>query len=481
MAEDIRNALPNGTVLGQHYVIEECIGGGGFGIVYRARHVSLDVVYAIKELFPSQLVSREGKLVQPSSISAAGVYEKTLRDFLREAKHLIRLGACPGVVRCHNYFEENQTSYLVMEYVEGESLRDLITAYKAKNGTFEPEIVMSLFKDLLSGLKEVHKAGLLHLNIKPDNVYISRQDEKPILLDFGAARHETGKSVGSGLLVGTRPYAPFEQEHSRGKLGPWTDIYALGVMFYELMFLDRDELPGSLSRMDSIFIEKAGDLLLPAVSRKEGSVYPADFLGLIDRCLSLDKESRPQSAEEVESSLSRESVLPKGSIAPRPRVDPSGNESKSTGESSRRLARLAVLITFLVVLVSGSVMYFWPPPPPAPIIVDRTSPEGLTVVTPPDRIDEWLEQASPEAEFARLFADTAALGIEMVELKGGSFLMGSRGFKSERAVHRVAIKPFAIGKYEVLGFQYRVFETATGRSGARSYGDRGPRCECFLV
>ncbi len=414
MAGNIRNALPNGTKLGEHYKIEECIGVGSFSIVYRARHGdNPDDVCAIKELFPSHLVSRKGKLVRPSSSGVVESYKKTLSGFLSEAKRLTRLGDCPGVVRCRNYFEENRTSYLVMEYVEGKCLRDMIAAYKERNDTFKPEVVKSWFEDLLSGLKEVHKAELLHLDIRPDNVYIRHQDKKPVLLGFGAVRHETGKRTESDSLVSTRPYAPYEQERSHGELGPWTDIYALGVMFYELMFLDRDELPDSSSRLDSIFIKKAGDLLPPAVSRKESSGYPSDFLRLIEKCLSVDKENRPQSVEEVGSSLPKKSVPSEDPIAPR----------------SRRLVGLAVSIAFLVVLVSGSVMYFWPRPNP--------------------------------------------LEIEMVELRGGNFLMGSEfGSADERPIHRVEIEPFAIGKYEVLGFQYRAFETATGRSGAEYHGDK---------
>ena len=429
MAGNIRNALPNGTKLGEHYKIEECIGVGSFSIVYRARHGdNPDDVCAIKELFPSHLVSRKGKLVRPSSSGVVESYKKTLSGFLSEAKRLTRLGDCPGVVRCRNYFEENRTSYLVMEYVEGKCLRDMIAAYKERNDTFKPEVVKSWFEDLLSGLKEVHKAGLLHLDIRPDNVYIRHQDKKPVLLGFGAVRHEMGKRTESDSLVGTRPYAPYEQEHSHGELGPWTDIYALGMTFYELMFLDRDKLPSSSSR-------KAEDLLLPAVSREEGSVYTADFLELIDMCLSVDKENRPQSVEKVESSLPKKSAPLKESIAPRP----------------RRLTELAVLIAFLVVLVSGSVMYFWllPAPPDS-----KPAPSELEPREPPD---------------------AAAHEIEMVKLSEGSFLMGSEsGELYEQPVHRVEIKPFAIGKYEVLGFQYRAFEKATDRNAAKYWGDKAP-------
>ena len=209
MAEN-KNALPLSTILNARYEIEGFVGGGGFGLVYQARHTHLNNVLAIKELFPRDIVVRQGKAVHPVSKTDAATYQKVLNSFRKEGKRLASLGSCSSVVQCSDYFEENGTSYLVMEYIEGRSLRSILRSYRESGKPFSEASLISLLSELLKGLKEVHKAGIQHMDIKPENIYVKETKEadelsNPVLLDFGASRSQTGYSTSSSLLVGTPP------------------------------------------------------------------------------------------------------------------------------------------------------------------------------------------------------------------------------------------------------------------------------------
>ena len=295
-----RNALPTGTVLNSRYEIRRFIGGGGFGLVYSAKDSQSGQLFAIKELFPGNLVVREGESVRLASESESTAYGQVLRQFRKEGKHLVDLGRHEGIVGRHDYFEGNNTGYLVMDYVVGKPLRDLMELRKGKGESFTQAEIMDLLGPLLDGLGHVHRSGLAHLDIKPDNILLRREDKRPVLLDFGAARNTAGHSTGSSLLMGTPPYAPFEQEQKRGDRGPWSDIYALGIMLYEMAFGDeRDSIPESKDRV-------LKDTLRPAASRIEDSKCDRRLLGLIDRCVKMEIKDRPQNVDELKRLLDRE-------------------------------------------------------------------------------------------------------------------------------------------------------------------------------
>ena len=325
MAEN-KNALPLGTILNARYEIESLIGGGSFGLVYQARHTHLNTVVAIKELFPRDIVVRQGKAVHPVSEADAAIYHKVLNSFRKEGRNLASLGSCPSVVQCSDYFEENGTGYLVMEYIEGQSLRAIVRNYRRNNQTFSEASLISLLYELLKGLREVHKAGIQHMDIKPENIYMRETEgadelSNPVLLDFGASRSQTGHSTGSSLLVGTAPYAPIEQMHERGDMGPWTDTYALGITLYELMF-KTDEIPGCTERISDIHNEGV-DPLKSARSRGIGQ-YSDRLLRLVDNCIEIKAKDRPQNVEEVKSLLTAEPLPepePKTSEAVQRRLD----------------------------------------------------------------------------------------------------------------------------------------------------------------
>ena len=348
MAEN-KNALPIGTILNARYEIEGLIGGGGFGLVYRAKHTGLNATMAIKELFPRDIVFRQGKAVHPVSEADTAIYQKVLSSFRKEGRRLASLGSCPSIVQCSDYFEENGSGYLVMEYIEGRSLREVVRSYRKNNQTFSEASLITLLNELLKGLKEVHKAGIQHMDIKPENIYVRETEgadelSNPVLLDFGASRSQTGHSTGSNLLVGTVPYAPIEQMHERGDMGPWTDIYALGITLYELMF-STDEIPGCTERMSDLY-SKETDPLRPAKSKGTGQ-YSERFLRLIDKCVAIKAKDRPQNVEEVENLLAEKPLS-------KPELIAKTSKEKSKTNKVVRLPLIIIISTIAVGIVGYS-------------------------------------------------------------------------------------------------------------------------------
>lgn len=225
--------LPVLTRLNQRYLVGRTLGKpGGFGVTYLGFDVTLRVSVAIKECCPRELVGRDvsRKTLVPHSQEDGEMFRFGLQAFLDEARTLARFDHA-NVVRIRDFFEANGTAYLVMDYYEGESLLE----YLARHGGRLPwRATLELMLPVLDGLREVHRHGFLHRDIKPHNIYLTTQG-RPILLDFGSARQAMGERSRSLSVVLTEGYAPFEQYHSRGQQGPWTDIYGAAATIYLLL------------------------------------------------------------------------------------------------------------------------------------------------------------------------------------------------------------------------------------------------------
>ena len=218
--------LRAGTKLhGGKYTVGRVLGQGGFGITYQGADLSRNRPVAIKEFFPDGSSRRTNALLPPTSFGAQGL-EAGLKNFLDEARTLRRFDH-PGIVDVMDVFEENFTAYLVMELLQGETLGGRIT----KSGALSAQEVMDLASALSDALAVVHEAGLLHRDIKPDNVFLT-QDGRTVLIDFGSARaYASGRTVSHTRLV-TPGYAPLEQYTTEAKFGPYTDLYALAATLY---------------------------------------------------------------------------------------------------------------------------------------------------------------------------------------------------------------------------------------------------------
>lgn len=284
-------ALPVGTVL-LEYAIEAVLGSGSSGITYLARDNNLQCRVAIKEYLPSDLAIRmEGNSVQPRTEFDTDSYRAGLDRFLVEARVLATFRH-PNVVRVMRFFEANNTAYMVMDYENGESLRDWL----ASHGPVAEAEVLRMFLPLLDGLEVVHRSEVTHRDIKPANIYVRAGDGSLVLLDFGAARNAVGGASRSLTSMVTPGYAPFEQYHTHGKQGPWSDIYALGGVLYWLVTGEKPvEAPSRIKN----------DTMPPAAEAGAGR-YSGHFLQAIDWALSIDEEQRPRDVGEFRAALTGE-------------------------------------------------------------------------------------------------------------------------------------------------------------------------------
>ena len=237
------NALPPGTVL-HDYVIESELGSGGFSMVYLARHrLNSDWLFAIKEYLPRDLAVRDndGASVHPVNTEAEDAFEDGRRRFRDEAEQLRRFRNERHVVSCLNYFEANGTAYLVMDYDDGLPLSEFLRLREEAGQPFTEADLRAVVEPLLEGLEVVHRAGVLHRDIKPGNVFVRRPDDiagrpaQPVLIDFGAAKQNYLERHSRSRAPYTPGYAAYEQISSEGDIGPWTDIYAIGALMWRMV------------------------------------------------------------------------------------------------------------------------------------------------------------------------------------------------------------------------------------------------------
>ena len=295
-----RNALEVGTVLNGVYRVEAELGQGGFGIVYRAHHTELDYPVAIKEYLPAELAIREGRSVHPRSADCREHFQEGMRRFLEEAKQLIAFRNHPNVVSCRDFFRANGTAYLVMEYIEGLPLSELLRAREEEGRPFGEEDLRKVMVPLLEGLRQVHEAGVLHRDIKPGNIMVRRKDERPVLIDFGAAKQNFAEHSKS-LAPFTEGYAAIEQV-GEGKLGLWTDLYAVGAVMWRMVAGGNwpFEPPNPVkveSRTRAVLLGEADPL--PSARELGRGRFSERVLGAIDQCLELREADRVQDCGEL--------------------------------------------------------------------------------------------------------------------------------------------------------------------------------------
>ena len=223
--------LRKGTRLIGRYTIEKVLGQGGFGITYLGIDELHEKKVAIKEFFPQGIVTRNIEYQDTVTVTFVGEkdnYEKGKERFLKEARTMAKFSKDEGIVKALDFFEINNTAYIVMEYLEGITLKQ----YLRENERIEPEELLELFVPLIESLDEIHSQGLIHRDISPDNIMVLLGG-KIKLMDFGAARDYTDFGEKSLSIVLKPGYAPEEQYRSRGIQGPWTDIYALSATIYK--------------------------------------------------------------------------------------------------------------------------------------------------------------------------------------------------------------------------------------------------------
>ncbi len=262
------SSLQNGK-----YLINKTLAQGGFGIAYLASHVTLNQIVVIKELCPQNAV-RVGNTLQPPTMQIA-TWGQAIIGFIQEARTVASFSN-PGIVKVQDVFEENNTAYFVMEHLQGQTLSERLQT----SVMGEPDVT-SLARQISAALQEIHAKGLLHRDLKPDNVFLTNQ-RGAVLIDFGSARVFTGQTVQHTQIL-TQGYAPPEQYSSQARFGPYSDIYALGA---------------------TLFTAFTGQIPPDAYARVTGvtlsfpSGVSSAWQNLIDKTMQFKVDQRPQNVSE---------------------------------------------------------------------------------------------------------------------------------------------------------------------------------------
>lgn len=314
--------LPEFTQLNNRYLVGRVLGRGGFGITYIALDMQYNRLCAIKEYMPSEYSKRCNNTanIEPfSDTKSKNVFAHGREKFMDEAKTLLSLQGNPTVVNIYAYFSQNNTAYLVMEYLDGMDLRKRA---RLNGGKLNPQFAYEVFVTIASSLMEIHKKNILHRDISPENIIVT-SNGRIKLIDFGAARNYVSLQ-NKGMSILLKPgFAPPEQYSTNGNQGPWSDVYALCATFYNIV---------------------SGQPLVDALYRYRGTPQPTlQSLGsnvskkisdVIDKGLSLDYKKRYQDFIALLNDLSGENIQqsvvpPKPPEPPKPPVPSTPAQSSS--------------------------------------------------------------------------------------------------------------------------------------------------------
>lgn len=328
-----RHLLP-GTKLAGRYILGSVIGEGSFGITYVGFDVILRQRLAIKEFYPVDLVNRdflrgtEGRLYVYSK-EGLEEYKKRLNKFYIEAQNLSRFSELDGICSVRDFFRANGTAYLVMGYVDGISLKRLVE----EQGPIGEKRVLQMMKPVMEALSEIHKNGIIHRDISPDNLILDRHG-KLILIDFGSARVDTSKMMHTMTVVFKQGFSPLEQYRNNTKQGPYSDIYALSATMYYMLFGTPPD-----SAVERMISDK-----LPKYMEKKGAGLSMRLKNGLEKGLAVEKEKRYQTIESMMSDLYLNVMEEK-------------TDRRHTAFSKKRIIFPAVSAFVLVLILSGMLLF----------------------------------------------------------------------------------------------------------------------------
>ena len=286
--------LSPGAILQKRFIVGKVLGHGGFGVTYLGYDALLERKIAIKEYLPTNFSTRmpgETKLTIFQGESEE-LFDAGLQSFIKESHQLAKFNDLPGIVSIYDSFAENNTGYIVMEYLEGRTVKEALNT----DGVFAYDDALRIILAILSPLKEVHKTGIIHRDIAPDNIFLTNDGDIK-LLDFGAARYAASQHTKSLTVILKPGYAPEEQYRSRGNQGPWSDIYAVACTFYKMLT--------GITPEESL--ERRGKDTVAAPS-KLGVKLPKSAENAILNAMNVIAEDRTRSAEAFEEALTADDV-----------------------------------------------------------------------------------------------------------------------------------------------------------------------------
>ena len=304
-------ALRPNTILHGKYLIGRVLGQGGFGITYVGFDLALEMKVAVKEYFPQGLAGRSGsssQLVWNKTQLEAGQAEQGVKAFLKEARQMAKLDSLPAIVRVRDTFPDNGTAYIVMDFVEGETMKVRLL----KTGPMKFEHCIAFLEPLMQSLDSMHANELIHRDISPDNIMV-QPDGTPCLLDLGAAKDLSGNSSLSTQMVMKKGFSPLEQYTTGGNIGPWTDVYAMSATIYYAVTgrLVPNVMDRAFGQCALNFALSDGTLLPPPVQEvlQEGlAIQPADRIQSIGELEKWLRQAAEDSGRQAETFIDRSDV-----------------------------------------------------------------------------------------------------------------------------------------------------------------------------
>ena len=288
--------LAPGTILAGKYELGVVIGYGGFGVVYKAWDNNLNQVVAIKEYYPTAFLYREAGNKKAVVFDKKNItlFNNGKEEFLEEARNVARFNQHPNIVHVFDFFEENGTAYFVMEYLDGDSLKKPIRDAKKEGRGIEHKVAVSITLAVLNALKGIHEAGIIHRDIKPGNIFLLKNGTVKVF-DLGAARFSDNDTEKTRTIIITPGYAPPEQYQGKSKQGPYTDIYAVGALLYEM--LTGIKLEESIER-------RAHDNTVPP--HEINSDIPLSISNAVMRAIAIQPQIRFQNVNEFAQALRKQ-------------------------------------------------------------------------------------------------------------------------------------------------------------------------------
>ena len=360
-AQTSPHALLLGTVLQNRYVIGRVLGQGGFGITYIGYDLKLETRVCIKEYFPDGAAwrsSEQSKLVSWGGSTNAVGLKQGRESFVKEARKAVRLRDISGVVQVWDVFYENETAYIVMSYVEGVNLKDYLM--KELKRPLTPQECMNLMTPVIQGISEVHRNGIVHRDISPDNLML-RENRTLVLLDLGAAKDMTSGGGQSSQIVAKAGFSPPEQYVSGGNIGPWTDVYAMSATIYYCLTgklpptsverftgrnIDFSALPATLSNA----LQKGMELKVEDRWQNMNELYAALDAAAPDAVPAREIAHKQQTAAKTEATVLNHSSPGQANAS----VEDSGVSMKASEMKAQKgLSKVLVIAAICVAVIFG--------------------------------------------------------------------------------------------------------------------------------